>query len=98
MEDQCRLRVLGTANDVRGQRQAICRDRVGTEPGIESKLVLTPELKEQRNATVQTRERAAHAIGRRHRKRAPAPPGKPAADPSVFLSQVPSSFSMSSPM
>ena len=41
------------ADDVRGQRQAIYRDRVGAEPGsAEARLVNTPELEEQRNAIV----------------------------------------------
>jgi len=33
VEDQCRLRLFRAADDVRGQRQAIYRDRLGTEPG-----------------------------------------------------------------
>src|SRR6266478_9763354 len=31
MEDQCRLRIFGTAHDLRGERQAICRNRVGPQ-------------------------------------------------------------------
>src|SRR6266436_8451943 len=31
MEDQCRLRIFGAAHDLRGGRQAICRDRVGPQ-------------------------------------------------------------------
>src|SRR5215467_1441017 len=31
MEDQYRLRIFGAANDLRGGRQAICRDRVGPQ-------------------------------------------------------------------
>ena len=34
MEDQYRRRLRGTADDVRGQRQAIHRDRIGTEPDL----------------------------------------------------------------
>src|SRR5207244_11678335 len=34
VEDQCRLRLLSTANDVRGQWQAVCRHRVGAEPAF----------------------------------------------------------------
>ena len=52
VEDQCRLGLLGAADDLRGQRQAICRDRVGAERGARAKLVNTPELKDKRNATV----------------------------------------------
>ena len=33
VEDQRRLGIFRAADDVRGQRQAICRDRIGTEPG-----------------------------------------------------------------
>ena len=53
VEDQCRLRLLRAADDLRGQRQAIYRDRVGRRARRpRRKLVNTPELKEQRNATV----------------------------------------------
>ncbi len=45
--------LCGAADDLRGQRQAIRRDRVGAEQRrARSKLVNTPELKDQRNATV----------------------------------------------
>ncbi len=36
VEDQRRLGLLGAADDLRGQRQAVCRDRVGAEPGRET--------------------------------------------------------------
>ena len=31
VEGQCRLRLLGTPDDLRGERQAVCRDRIGAE-------------------------------------------------------------------
>ena len=34
VEDQCRLGLFGAADDLRGQRQAVRRDRVGAEPGL----------------------------------------------------------------
>ena len=53
VEDQCRLGLFRPTHDLRDRRQAIYRDRIGAEPfGKGSRLVNTPELKEQRNATV----------------------------------------------
>ena len=36
LEDQCRHRLQRAADDVRGQRQAICRDPVGIEPDLQA--------------------------------------------------------------
>ena len=36
VEDQCRHRLQCAADDVRGQRQAICRDPVGPEPDLQA--------------------------------------------------------------
>ncbi len=53
VEDQCRLRLLRPANDVRSQRPAIHRDRVRhVRRPASAQIANTPELKEQRNATV----------------------------------------------
>ena len=46
-------RFLGAAHDLRGQRQAICGDRVGNDPASgKRRRANAPELNEQRNATV----------------------------------------------
>ena len=53
VEDQCRHRLHGAADDLRGQRQAIRGDHVGAERGVARPSSMnTPELKEMRNATV----------------------------------------------
>ena len=52
LEDQCRHRFQRAADDVRGQRQAICRDPVRLEPDLEATAAFTPELREQRNQTM----------------------------------------------
>jgi len=47
------LRLLGTAHDFRGWRQAVCRDCVRAERfGQGQACQNTPELKDQRQATV----------------------------------------------
>ena len=52
VEDQRRHRLQCAADDVRGQRQAICRDPVGPEPDLQAPARHTPELREMRNQTM----------------------------------------------
>ena len=53
VEDQCRHRLQRAADDLRGQRQAVCRDPVRAEPDLQAPAcVITPELREQRNQTM----------------------------------------------
>ena len=58
VEDQCRLGLHRAADDLRGRRQAICRDRVGAEPrSRRAGSSITPELQgaAQRDHAVRVR-------------------------------------------